>query len=83
MRTRKYLLSMGIRTICFVGAIVAHGWLRWVLVAGAVGLPYLAVVIANAGRETPRGNPTRLVTYEQTALTASPHEHPESSKTGA
>ena len=51
VRTRKYLISMGIRTACVLGAIVVPGWPRWVLVAGAVILPYLAVVIANAGRE--------------------------------
>jgi hypothetical protein len=46
-RQRRYLISMGIRTLCFVGAVVADGVLRWVLVAGAVLLPYLAVVFAN------------------------------------
>lgn len=50
-RTRRYLISMGIRTICVLGAIVVPGWPRWVLIAAAVVLPYLAVVIANAGRE--------------------------------
>ena len=50
-RTRRYLISMAVRTICFVGAIIATiGWLRWALVAGAVFLPYIAVVMANAGR---------------------------------
>jgi Flp pilus assembly protein TadB len=50
-RTRRYLMSMSIRTVCFLCAIVAHGPLRWVLVVGAVVLPYVAVVGANAGRE--------------------------------
>ena len=49
-RTRRYLVSMAIRTVCFIGAILASGWLRWALVAGAVLLPYFAVVMANAGR---------------------------------
>ena len=40
---------MGIRTICVIGAIFIPGWPRWVLIAGAVVLPYLAVVIANSG----------------------------------
>ena len=47
-RQRRYLLSMLIRTLCFVGAVVADGWLRWVLVAGAFVLPYVAVVMANS-----------------------------------
>ena len=48
-RQRRYVLSMALRTACFVGAVlVGPGWLRWVLVAGAVLLPYVAVVMANA-----------------------------------
>ena len=48
-RERRYLISMGLRVLCFVGAVaVGPGWLRWVLVAGAVFLPYVAVVAANA-----------------------------------
>jgi hypothetical protein len=53
-RQTKYLISMGIRTICFVLAVVLSGPLRWVMVGGAFVLPYFAVVIANAadGRES-------------------------------
>ena len=48
-RQRRYVLSMGLRTVCFVAAIlVGPGWVRWVLVAAAVILPYVAVVMANA-----------------------------------
>jgi hypothetical protein len=50
-RTRRYLVSMGIRTVCFVLAVVADGWLRWTLIAAALVLPYLSVVFANGGRE--------------------------------
>jgi hypothetical protein len=51
-RTRRYLISMGVRTLCFVGAVVVgDGWLRWVLIVGAVVLPYVSVVFANGGRE--------------------------------
>ncbi len=48
-REVRYLISMGIRTACFVAAILISGPLRWVLVAGAVFLPYIAVILANAG----------------------------------
>ena len=49
-RQRRYLISMAIRTACVIGAVVVGpGVLRWVLVAGAVLLPYVAVVLANAG----------------------------------
>jgi hypothetical protein len=50
-RERRYLISMGLRTACFVGGVMAEGLLRWSLIFGAVVLPYFAVVIANAGRE--------------------------------
>ncbi|MET0837430.1 MAG: DUF3099 domain-containing protein [Marmoricola sp.] len=46
-RRRRYLVSMAIRTACFIGAVVADGWLRWVLVVAAFILPYIAVVMAN------------------------------------
>ena len=51
-RQRRYLLSMSLRTICFVGAIIAAlnnvDWLWPFLIGGAIVLPYLAVVMANA-----------------------------------
>ena len=47
-RARRYLTAMGLRGLCFVGAILTSGWLRWTFVAGAVVLPYFAVVLANA-----------------------------------
>ena len=41
---------MGFRTVCFVAAIfVTMTWARVVLVISAVVLPYVAVVMANAG----------------------------------
>ncbi len=48
-REKRYAVSMAIRTLCFVGAIIADGWLRWVLVAAALLLPYTSVILANAG----------------------------------
>jgi hypothetical protein len=58
-RRRRYLVSMAVRTICFVGAIFIGGWVRWVLLSGAFILPYVAVVMANAS--TPRIPGTDLV----------------------
>ena len=47
-RQRRYVISMTVRTLCFVSAIlVGPGWLRWVLVAASFVLPYIAVVMAN------------------------------------
>lgn len=59
-RTVRYLISMGVRTACFIGAILTGGPLRWVLVGGAVLLPYLAVVFANAGRERSEPPPPEI-----------------------
>lgn len=50
-RTKRYLISMSIRTACFIGVIFTSGWVRWALIVGAVVLPYVAVIMANAGRE--------------------------------
>lgn len=46
-RTRRYLISMSIRTVCFLAGILIQGWLGLALMAAAVVLPYIAVVVAN------------------------------------
>ncbi len=73
-RTRRYLISMAVRTVCFILAIVASGWLRWALVAAAVFLPYVAVVMANAGRRrSPKAAPM-IVLNEQRQISAPPRD---------
>lgn len=54
MRRRmiKYSVSMGVRMVCLVLVFFTQGWLQWVCIAGAVFLPYFAVMIANAGGDT-------------------------------
>lgn len=47
-RMLKYLLAMSIRVVCIVLAIFVDGWLMWLAFAGAIFLPYFAVVLANA-----------------------------------
>jgi len=47
-RMVRYSLAMGIRMVCIILAMVVQGWFMWVLFAGAIFLPYFAVVIANA-----------------------------------
>ncbi|HJU98667.1 MAG TPA: DUF3099 domain-containing protein [Jiangellaceae bacterium] len=54
-RQRRYLLIMGIRIGCLPLAIVMQGWARWVFIIGAVVLPYIAVVVANAARRPVSG----------------------------
>jgi len=52
VRQRHYLVSMGIRVVCFLGAVIAgvNGvtWLWPLLILAAIVLPYVAVVGANA-----------------------------------
>ncbi|GAB3525333.1 DUF3099 domain-containing protein [Arthrobacter monumenti] len=54
MRTRmiKYSVSMGIRVVCLILVFFTSGWLQWAFIAGAVFLPYFAVIIANGGSDT-------------------------------
>jgi hypothetical protein len=49
MRERmiKYAVAMGIRMVCLIMIFVVDGWFKLVAVAGAVFLPWIAVVIAN------------------------------------
>ncbi|WP_222851057.1 DUF3099 domain-containing protein [Phytoactinopolyspora mesophila] len=47
-RRNRYLWMMGIRIACLPLAVITTGWVRWFFIAGAVVLPYIAVVIANA-----------------------------------
>lgn len=71
-RQRRYLYSMALRTACVIGAVVAGpGAFRWVLVAGAVFLPYVAVVMANVpvGRDT---TPLEEVTQQRPQLPSAP-----------
>ena len=51
-RQRRYFISMMVRTSCFILTVILPSPYRWIALAGAVFLPYVAVVVANAGRET-------------------------------
>jgi Flp pilus assembly protein TadB len=59
-RVRGYVISMTIRIICFLLAVVTTGVLRWLFVAGALVIPYIAVVFANGGREPAPETPETL-----------------------
>ncbi|GAA2020686.1 DUF3099 domain-containing protein [Pseudokineococcus marinus] len=72
----RYLWSMGVRTACFVVAIVlaqaGYMALMWLFVALAVVLPYIAVLVANAGRETVGPTTTQVTPPAQPSITAAP-----------
>jgi hypothetical protein len=69
-RMRVYFIQMIIRVACFVGAVLITDWpIRIVLIAGAVVLPYTAVIFANAGGERRGGE---AVGMEYRELPAAP-----------
>lgn len=47
-RMLKYSITMGIRLVCIVLCLFVQGWWLLVCAIGAVVLPYIAVVFANA-----------------------------------
>jgi len=71
-RQRRYLISMGIRTVCFVLAVVADGWMRWGFIVAAVVLPYFAVIVANAAGEVDDGGPEPYVDHTRPMLEPGP-----------
>lgn len=54
-RMRKYTLMMIVRVLCLLALLWVRGPLMFVFAAGAIFLPYFAVVVANAIRS--RGTP--------------------------
>jgi hypothetical protein len=74
-RQRRYVISMLIRTVSVLLTVILWNVERPLavvtLVVGAL-LPYVAVVVANAGRENPTSMPSAFVpTHTRPALTAS------------
>ena len=61
-RIRRYTISMIIRVVCLLLAFVFTGPVRWILLAGAIVFPWVAVVIANSRDE-------RLVQYDVATVT--------------
>lgn len=70
-RSTKYLVMMAVRIFCFVlmVLITPYGWYTWVFAVGAVFLPYVAVVIANVGKDV---HETDVVPPEQLLPAATP-----------
>lgn len=58
-RERRYVISMTIRTLCFLGAVVSVRipWLCILLLLGSLVLPYVAVVMANSASPRPTDEP--------------------------
>ena len=73
MRQRmiKYALAMGIRMVCLVLIFVVDGWFKIIPVAGAVFLPWIAVIIAN-GNDKAEGHSDLLLDSAPLAELESP-----------
>jgi Flp pilus assembly protein TadB len=71
-RSRRYIIAMSVRVLCFLGIWVVHGWLRGVMVVLMIVLPYVAVIIANAGRESARKTPPPVLQPDLDAIEGRP-----------
>ena len=72
-RERRYVYLMLVRVVCFIAAtLVFHGPARWVAVAVAVLIPWLAVVLANA----PQVQAVKHAVYQPRTPRATPSLEP-------
>ncbi|MEU1020389.1 DUF3099 domain-containing protein [Streptomyces sp. NPDC005900] len=74
-RQRRYVISMSVRTLSVVAAAVLWNVERHVAVVAlvlGVLLPYISVVIANAGRESNRSLPSTFVPAPSRPMLAPP-----------
>lgn len=75
-RQVRYIASMGVRTLCFILAIVTSGWWRGIFFVGAILLPYVAVVIANGSRPQAGPDVDAIAPPTRTAIEPAPPERP-------
>ena len=73
-RMLKYTLAMTIRVVCIVLAMFVDGWLMWLAFAGAIFLPYFAVVLANA--QGPKPGQISMVIQVIKPVSAAPKTEP-------
>lgn len=77
-RTRRYLIMMSIRLVCFIlmVAITPYGWQTWLFGIAAIVLPYIAVVNANNSEDMDPGaeNPERMLPAGPEQPVAPPEE---------
>ncbi|MBC7592887.1 MAG: DUF3099 domain-containing protein [Kineosporiaceae bacterium] len=70
-RQKRYAISMGIRTLCFVLAVVFWShvlWLAVVFIMGALILPYTSVILANSGVQKKGAGPSPFLPEARTEL---------------
>jgi len=57
-RQKRYLISMTIRTVCFVLTVVSIGhWFMWLFLVASFFLPTIAVIVANSAAGPDPGGP--------------------------
>lgn len=82
-RQRRYVISMTVRTLSVILAVSLWNVERYVavvaLVLGAL-LPYVAVVIANAGRERPPNLPSTFIAAPSRPMIAPPRAEEETAR---
>jgi len=82
-REKRYIITMGIRTACFIAAVLCYlsplpRWFTWVFMIGSLVLPYIAVVMANAGVSPDPGGPDPFDgNTGMNALESPPEEPPQ------
>ncbi|MFH5877646.1 DUF3099 domain-containing protein [Arthrobacter sp. NA-172] len=79
MRERmiKYAVAMGIRLVCIILIFVVDGWFKIIAIAGAVFLPWVAVVIANGSDKAEVHSDALLDYVPAVELERSPEAEPE------
>ena len=71
---RRYTIAMSVRMLCLVLGVFTEGLLMWIFFAGAIFLPYFAVVLANVQSRSPATNqavsPTLAIRAEDLVMPA-------------
>jgi hypothetical protein len=75
-RMRKYSIAMTVRMLCLIGVVIVPDWWRLLFGAGAIFLPYVAVVLANVG-STGASTPVHPLQTGPLAIEAAPPVPPE------
>lgn len=74
-RINRYLVSMTIRTVCVVLIFVVDGPARWLAATGAIFLPWIAVMLANAADRRASVQLPPALDHKALASGASPDPH--------
>lgn len=75
-RMLRYSITMGIRLVCIIACFFTPGWWLIIPAAGAIVLPYIAVVVANvsdrSGASVERPPSSQIVQYNEQPQTPEP-----------